>query len=150
MQPDLSKPVEPQMKRTIYPAVAGALIIVSACLLIVSHIILHLDTSLSYYDFLSLLPNLVAIIILSVIALIGGVQALNKKRFLFAFFGSSFLITQSLLNITYVLNWLVSKLFPEEIMMSGFPALFIAISPIALALSILSLILLARSRNEFR
>lgn len=145
----MSQLVEKEPGRVDYSVAAGAMIIVSACLLIVAISVSRSEYYFSYYLFLSSLPNLGASITLSVVSLFGGVQALIKKRFLFAIFGTSFLIIQSLLNTTNVLDWLVSKLFPEEILMSGYPALFIIISPVVLILSVLSLIFLTRSKHEF-
>jgi hypothetical protein len=145
----LSQLVEREPRRTGYPVAAGAMIIASACLLIVAISVLRSEYYFRYYLFLSSLPNFGASIALSVVSLFGGVQALIRKRFLFVIFGTSFLIVQSLLNVTNVFDWLVSKLFPEEILMSGYPAVFIVISPVVLILSVLSLIFLTRSKHEF-
>jgi hypothetical protein len=124
------------------------MIILSACLLTVSNLVL----SLSYPGdvFLIEWPNLAVSIMLGILAILGGVQALAKKRLLFAVFGTSILIPPSLSNITFALASLARVLiFAEDVTISVIAVLFSVISPVVLVLSVLSLILLARSRHEF-
>ncbi len=145
----MSQPFETQPKRSAYPTAAGAMIIVSACQLAV----VSLVVSFSYPSrvFLIEWPNLAVSVMLSILAILGGVQALARKRLLFAVFGASILIPQSLSNIAFALNWLVMPvlMFAEDVTMSVSSVLSIAISPVVLVLSVLSLIFLAKSKHEF-
>jgi hypothetical protein len=144
----LSQPAETQPKRTGYPAAAGTMIIVSACLLAVSNVIL--TSSYPSDAFWIELPSLAVYIMLNILALLGGVQALVKKRLLFAVFGASILIPPSLSNTTFTLASLARTLiFAEDFTISIAAVLFIASSSVVLVLSVLSLIFLARSRREF-
>jgi hypothetical protein len=144
----LSQPFETQPIRTGYPIAAGVMIIVSACLLAVSNFLLYLSYPSNII--LSEWPNLAVSIILDVLAILGGVLALAKTRFVFAVFGTSILIPSSLSSVTFILSALARSLTgTENLTISLFAVLFIAISPIVLVLSVLSLVFLAMSRNEF-
>ncbi len=69
---------------------------------------------------------------------------------MFAVFGTSVLIPPSLSNTTFTLESLARALAgAEDLTISFYAVLFIAISPVVLVLSVLSLIFLARSRHEF-
>jgi hypothetical protein len=154
----LSRPVETQPKRTGYPAAAGAMTIVSACLLIVSNLVLIiysaalivssplLSSSVSWTWWSSVAVSTM----LNILSLLAGVLALARTRLLFVVFGTSVLIPPSLSNTAFALVSLARALIgAENLTMSFYAALFIAISPIVLVLSVLSLIFLAKSRQEF-
>jgi hypothetical protein len=143
----LSQAVETQPKRTGYPAAAGAMTIVSACLLIVYNSAVFIYSS---YVFWTELSSLAVSIMLNILSLLGGVQALARTRLLFAVFGASILIPPSLSTVTFTLASLSLALTrAENLTISIYAVLFIVIYPVVLVLSVLSLIFLARSRREF-
>jgi len=154
----LSQPVETQSKRTGYSAAAGVMIIVSACLLIVFNLVVILQYSsfiLMNSSFLidvlwSALPSLAVSMMLDILALLGGVQALAKRRLMFAVFGTSVLFTISLPSTTSLFALLARVLTRvENPTSSAYEVFLITIYPVVLVLSVLSLIFLARSRREF-
>jgi hypothetical protein len=125
--------------------------IVSACLLIVLNLVLIFAyRSASSLIFWIRLPTLAVSIVLNILSLLGGVQALVRTRFVFAIFGTSILIPPSLSELTYLLALLARVVTgAESPTISFYDVFFIAISPVVLVLSVLSLIFLARSRHEF-
>jgi ethanolamine transporter EutH len=156
----LSQPVETQLKRKDHSAVAGVMIIVSACLLIVFNLAwvfqyssyVSINSSFARDVFWISLPNLAVSVTLDILALLGGVQALARRRLMFAVFGTSVLITISLTGTTSIFASLARALTLtglENFAVSDYEVFAIAVSPVILVLSVLSLIFLARSRHEF-
>jgi hypothetical protein len=156
----LSQLVETQLKEKDYSVAAGAMIIVSACLLIVLNFIWIFQYS-SYISMNSIfardffwisLPSLAVSVTLGIIALLGGVQALAKRRLVFVVFGTSVLITFSLTSTTSIFASLARALAltgAENLTGSGYEVFAITIPSAMLVLSVLSLIFLAKSRHEF-
>jgi hypothetical protein len=154
----LSQPLETQPKRTGYPAVAGVMIIVSACLLIVFNLVvifqyssfIFMNSSSLIDVFWGALPSLAVSIMLDILALLGGVQALAKRRLMFAVFGTSVLFTISLPGATSLFALLARALTGVgSPTISVYEVFLITIYPVVLVLSVLSLIFLARSRHDF-
>lgn len=125
--------------------------IVSACLLIVlNSVLIFTYRNASSFIFWIQLPTLAVSITLNILSLLGGVLALVRTGFVFAVFGTSVLIPPSLSELTYLLALLARVLTDAESpTISFYEMFFIAISPVVLVLSVLSLIFLARSRREF-
>jgi hypothetical protein len=147
----LSQPIETQPKRTGYPLAAGCMIIASACQLIILNLVLIFTYSnIPVYVFWIELPRIGISIMLNILALLGGILALARTRFMFAVFGTSVLITQSLLNTASVSSLLAQAMTgAENLIVSVFEVPFIVFSSVVLVLSVFSLIFLARSRQEF-
>jgi hypothetical protein len=141
----VSQPVEAQPKRTGYPVAAGVMIIVSACLLIV----VNLLNIISYPSIVLWreLPIWLGYITLDSLAVVGGLLALTRTRLLFTVFGASLLIPNSLSYTTFAVEAL---LLGENITLAIIPLIYLIFAPVALVLSILSLIFLAQSKSEFR
>jgi hypothetical protein len=141
----VSQPVEAQPERTDYPVAAGVMIIVSACLLIVVNLL-----NITTYPSIVLwreLPIWLGYITLDSLAVVGGLLALTRTRLLFTVFGASLLIPNSLSYTTFAVEAL---LLGENITLAIIPLIYLIFAPVALVLSILSLIFLAQSKSEFR
>jgi len=132
------------------------MIIVSACLLIVFNSILifqyssyvFMNSSILREFFWTELPSLAVSMMLDILALLGGVQALARRSIVFAVFGSSVLITISLSSTTSFFA-LLARALTVGATISSYEVLFITIPVVVLVLSVASLIFLARSRREF-
>jgi hypothetical protein len=147
----VSQSVEALTLRTGYPTAAGVLTIVSACLYIGTYL-LELTFTFSY-QFSSILwselPSLAVGIMLGVLAVLGGASALVRKRLVFAVFGAAVILPESLSFTTFVVVSLARALMYGDFTISVPAFLYIALSPVALVLSALSLVFLAKSRSEF-
>jgi hypothetical protein len=145
----VSQPVETQAKRRGHLVAAGVMTIVSASLLIVLHLALMYSYSMIKigYVFWLYLPSEAIAIMFDVLALLGGALALTRTHLLFAVFGASVLIPASSGYVAIVLGSLMMR--AENLVLPVYAILFIIISPVALVLATLSLILLAKSKSEF-
>lgn len=134
------------------------MIIVSACVLIAFNIVLVFQ--LSSYVFMNsifssdvfwgALPSLAVSIMLAILALLGGVQALAKRRLMFAVLGTSVLFIISVGGTTSLFALLARALTRgANLTVSVYEVFFIIIYPVVLVLSVLSLNFLAKSRHEF-
>lgn len=141
----VSQPVEAQSGRTAYPVAAGAMIIVSACLLIIVNV-LNIITFPSIVLWREL-PILLGYLALDSLAVVGGILALTRTRLLFAVFGASLLIPSSVSFTTFIAE---SLLLGENITMDAVSLIYVTFAPAALVLSALSLIFLTQSKPEFR
>jgi hypothetical protein len=153
----LSQSVETQLKRAGYPAAAGAMIIVSACLLTVFNLVFIFQYT-SYFSMNSIfasdilwfeLPSSAVSIMFDILVLLGGVQALAKRRLVFAVFGASVLIASSLSGTTSLFALLARALTGGSLTLSVYEVFFITVYPVVFVLSVLSLIFLAKSKDEF-
>ena len=131
----------------------------SSCLLIVSNSVLFAFSAVLIFNypivfsgvFWSEVSSFAVSIMFNILSLLGGVQALARTRLVFAVFGTSILIPSSLSAVTFTLTSLARSLTDaENLTLSVYTVLFLAIYPVVLVLSVLSLIFLARSRHEFR
>jgi hypothetical protein len=156
----LSEPVEAQLKRTGNPVAAGKMIIVSACLLIVFNLVAIFQYSSFMFTYSSYfgsvawiqLSSFAVSILLDVLALLGGVQALVKRHLVFAVFGTSILFTISLSSTISILASLARALTQNLTVpatVSVYEVFPLTLFPLVLVLSILSLIYLAKSKPEF-
>jgi hypothetical protein len=144
----VSQPVEPQPARTGHPVAAGVMMIVSACLLIVVNL-LNIVTMYGY-PYLILwreLPIWLGYITFDLLAVAGGVLALTRTGLLFAVFSASLLIPTSFI---FVASYVESLVLGENIILAISPLIVAIFTPVALVLSILSVIFLAQSKSEFR
>jgi hypothetical protein len=141
----VSQPVEAQSERTGYPVAAGVMMILSACLLIVVNL-LNITTYPSMIVWREL-PIWLGYIMFDLLALAGGVLALTRTRLLFAVLGASLLIPPSFSATAFLAE---SLMLGENITWSISALIVVIFTPVALALTTLSLIFLAISKSEFR
>lgn len=142
----MSQLVEKQTKSTGYPLAAGLMTITAGCLLIIFRLMVTTSYPSDYFLRLQL-PELAVSLALDVLAVLGGALALTRTRLLFAVFGASVLIVPSLSTTAFMIGL--------QLMAEGKPTtsiseiFYLIIYPNALVLSTLSLVFLAKSKQEF-
>jgi hypothetical protein len=143
---------EKRVNKTGYPTTVGIMVIISACMLIISQALL---AWLNYQNpFFSLMvPSLITFLFFEVLAILGGVMALNRRSLVFAVFGATLVLTHSVGNILSGIEEIAASRLGINILPSYVTSLagfiFFIIAPVTLVLSTLSLILLAKSKTEF-
>jgi hypothetical protein len=134
---------EAQTKRTGCLAPAGVMTIVSACLLIIVDFLelIRRPALVFWID----LPGWLSILALYVLAVVGGALVLTRPSLLVAVFSASVLIPASL-SLTATFG---SLLWNGILTLSLFSVLWVTLPPVALVLSVSSVIFAAVSRPEF-
>ncbi len=131
-------------QKTIFAVVAGILIIISASILIAIQLNFIVEDVLSqpiYFQFFAFLTSLSV----AVIALIGGIMSIARRMFVFALIGTSFILLDSFngfapYGIVEIFRGSL-LIYPYTLFFAGYIAAFI--------FSLLGIVLLAKSRNEF-
>jgi hypothetical protein len=132
-----------QARNTGYLAAAGVMTIVSACLLITLNFLLLINRPAQV--FWVELPGWLGVLTVYILAVVGGALALTRPSLLVAVFSASVLIPTSLSLTASFLSFL----WNGNLTLSLVSVLWITFPPVALVLSVSSLILAAKSKPEF-
>jgi len=143
-------------QRTSALLIAGIFVIISACILTGLTLVTSYYQLLSlpggrayYFYFLTLnLSYIAADLLVATVALIGGIMSMLRRNFALAVVGAAFVLADSILRVPGY----TAQLFfftTGEIIGLLYMALFALGAAIALILSLLGVLLIAKSRAEF-